>query len=156
MLKLSAKCRKVTGVDLSERMIAYARTQKERLGAINVDFVCDDGSAMRMVHDERFSFAIVCMCLHGMSWKVRRDVMKNCFAVSQRVIVTDYVSPFPKSILAAGYTLLEVIEGRDSYRNFREWQREGGIDGFIKHMGLNVVQERPWTDGFGKTGLVSQ
>ena len=156
VLKLSAKCKRVTGVDVSNRMIAYARTQKEKMGATNVTFVCEDVSTMGTIHDEQFSFAIICMCLHGMSGKVRQDVIKNCFTLSQKVILTDYVSPFPKNIVGAAQTLLEVIEGRESYVNFKDWQRQGGINGFIKQMGLNVIEEKRWADGFGKTSLVSQ
>ena len=91
------------------------------------------------------------MCLHGMSCKTRQDVINNCFSLSQRVILADFISPFPKNIFGAGQTLLEVIEGRESYRNFKEWQRQGGIDGFIKQ-----IEEKQWADGFGKTSLVSR
>jgi len=156
VLKLSAKCKRVTGVDVSNRMIAYAGTQKEKMGATNVTFVCEDASTMGTIHDEQFSFAIISQCLHGMSWKIRQDVIKNCFTLSQRVILTDFVSPFPKNIVGAAQTLLEVIEGRESYGNFKEWQRQGGIDGFIKQMGLNVIEEKHWANGLGKTSLVSQ
>ena len=156
VLKLSAKCKRVTGVDVSNRMIAYARTQKEKMGATNVTFVCDDASKMGTIHDEQFSFAIICFCLHGMSGKVRHDVIGNCFTLSQKVILADFVSPFPKNIVGAAQTLLEIIEGRISFRNFKEWQRQGGIDGFIEQMGLNVIEEKHWADGFGKTILVGE
>ena len=156
VLELSTKCKRVTGIDVSKRMIAYPRTQKEKMGATNVRFVCEDASKMKSIHDEQFSFAIVCLCLHGMSWKIRQDVIKNCFSLSQKVILADFVSPFPKNIIGAAQTLLEVIEGRESYVNFKEWQRQGGIDGFIKQMGLNVIEEKHWADGFGKTSLVSR
>ncbi len=156
VLKLSAKCKKVTGVDVSNRMIAYARTQKEKMGATNVTFVCEDASTMGTIHDQKFSFAIVCMCLHGMSLKIRQDVIKNCFALSQKVVLADFISPFPKGIVGAGQILLEAIEGRESFGNFKEWQRQGGIDGFIKQMGLNVIEEKHWANGFGKTSLVSE
>jgi SAM-dependent methyltransferase len=121
VLKLSTKCKKVTGVDISNRMIAYANTQKEKMQATNVTFICEDASTMGTIHDEKFSFAIVCLCLHGMSWKTRQDVIKTCL-----------------------------------FRNFKEWQRKGGIDGFVEQMGLSVIEERRWSDGFGKTNLVSE
>lgn len=156
VLKLSAKCKKVTGVDISNKMIAYANTQKEKMQATNVTFICEDASTMGTIHDEKFSFATVCLCLHGMSWKTRQDVIKNCFSFSQRVILADFISPFPKGIVGTGQILLEIIEGRESFRNFKEWQRKGGIDGFIEQMGLSVIEERRWSDGFGKTSLVSE
>jgi ubiquinone/menaquinone biosynthesis C-methylase UbiE len=116
VLKLSAKCKRVAGVDLSDRMITYARKQKEKMGTTNVTFVCEDASKMGTIHDERFSLATVCFCLHGMSWKVRRDVIGNCFVLSQKVILADFVSAFPKSIVGAAQILIEAIEGRKSYR----------------------------------------
>lgn len=156
VLKLSTKCKKVTGVDISNRMIAYANTQKKKMQATNVTFICEDASTMGTIHDEKFSFAIVCLCLHGMSLKTRQDVIRNCFSLSQRVILADFISPFPKGIVGTGQILLEIIEGRESFRNFKEWQRKGGIDGFIEQMELNVIEERHWADGFGKTSLVNQ
>jgi len=156
VLKLSTKCKKVTGIDISNRMIAYANKQKEKMQTTNVTFICEDASTMGTTHDEKFSFAIICMCLHGMSWKTRQDVIENCFSLSQRIILVDFISPFPKGIIGTGQILLEVIEGRESYKNFKEWQRQGGIDGFIKQMGLNIIEERHWADGFGKTSLVNQ
>jgi len=155
-MKLSEKCNKVTGVDISERMIAYANTQKVKLPATNVTFVCEDAAAMETIHGDQFSFAIMCMCLHGMSGKTRQDVIKNCFSLSQRVILADFISPFPKGIVGIGQILLEIIEGRESFRNFKDWQRNDGIDGFIEQMGLRVIEERHWSDGFGKTSLVSE
>ena len=156
VLKLSTKCKKVTGVDISNKMIAYANTQKEKMRASNVTFICQDASTMGTIHDEKFSFATVCMCLHGMSGKTRQDVIKNCFSFSQRVILADFISPFPRGIVGTGQILLEIIEGKESFRNFKEWQRKDGIDGFIEQMGLSVIEEKYWTDGFGKTSLVSE
>jgi len=155
-LKLSAKCKNVAGVDISYRMIAYANTQKENKQATNVTFICEDASTIGTIHEEKFSFATLCLCLHGMSLKTRQDVIKNCFSLSQKVVISDFISPFPKNIAGAGQMLLEMIEGRESFRNFKEWQRKGGIDGFIEQMGLNVIEERHWSNGFGKTCLVSE
>jgi SAM-dependent methyltransferase len=116
VLKLSGKCKRVAGVDLSDRMIAYARKQKARMAATNVTFVCEDASKTGTILDERFSLATVCFCLHGMSSNVRRDVIGNCFVLSQKVILADFVSAFPKSIVGAAQILIEAIEGRKSYR----------------------------------------
>jgi SAM-dependent methyltransferase len=155
-LKLSTKCKKVTGVDISNRMIAYANSQKEKMQAANVTFICENVSTMGTIHGGQFSFAIVCLCLHGMSWKTRQDVMKSCFSLSQRVILADFISPFPRGIVGTGQILLEIIEGRESFGNFKEWQRKGGIDGFIEQMGVSVIDERRWSNGFGKTSLASE
>jgi SAM-dependent methyltransferase len=155
VLKLSSKCKRVAGIDVSYRMITYARKQAEKIGATNVTFVCEDASTMASIHAEKFSFATMCACLHGMSCRTRKDVIRNSYTFSEKAILSDFISPLPRNILAVGQTLLEILEGRDSFRNFKEWQRGGGIDGFIRQMGLNVIEEKYWSNGFGKTILVS-
>ena len=58
VLKLSAKCKRVTGLDVSYRMIAFANKQKEKMQATNVNFICEDASTMGTILDEKFSVAI--------------------------------------------------------------------------------------------------
>ena len=153
-MKLSQKCGAVTGVDISNRMIRFANRQKKNNRAANLTFICDDASTMAPIQKEKFSFAILSMCLHGMSAEIREAVIKNCFNLAEQVIITDFISPWPKNIRGAGQIILEKIEGEESFRNFNDWLLIGGIDGFIEGMRLKVIKERPWSDGFGKTILV--
>jgi hypothetical protein len=71
------------------------------------------------------------------------------------MVVADYVSPFPKNLLGFGQTLMEIMAGRIHYHNFLNWQDHGGIDGFIKHMGLRTIKMIPWNDGIGKIVTLS-
>ena len=155
-LKLSPKCRTVTGVDISNRMISYANRQKEKKGAANLCFICEDASTMAPIQKEKFSFAILSLCLHGMSTDVREDVIKNSLKLADKVIITDFISPWPRNIRGAGQIILEKIEGAESFKNFNDWLLIGGIDGFVKGIGLNHIEEKLWSDGFGKTILAGE
>jgi SAM-dependent methyltransferase len=155
-LKLSTKCKKVAGLDISDRMIAYANRQKKKKGADNITFICEDAAKMGVIYNKKFSFAILNQCLHGMSESIRQDVIKNSFAISEKAIISDFLSPWPRDIRGAGQIILEKIEGRESFINFRDWYQKGGVDGFIEQLGLQVIEEKPWVNGFGKTILVSE
>jgi ubiquinone/menaquinone biosynthesis C-methylase UbiE len=155
-LRLSGKRQSVLGLDRSEKMIAYARRQLAKKGATNVNFVCDDAAEMRMIHNGEFMFAVVCMCLHGMSSDTRQKVIENCYRLAKRIVLTDYVAPFPANLTGTVQNVIEALEGRHSYTNFREWQRSGGINAFVRYVGLRVEEEKPWGDGFGKTILLTK
>jgi ubiquinone/menaquinone biosynthesis C-methylase UbiE len=155
-IRLSAKCRRVVGLDRSERMIAYARRQLAKNGASNVEFVCDDAAEMRTIHNERFTFAVISMCLHGMSHDTRQKVLETCCKLAEKIVLVDYVAPFPENMIGRAQNIIEALEGKDTYPNFREWQRSGGIDAFVRNAGLRVEKDKPWGDGFGKTILVTK
>ena len=155
-LMLSSRCKKVVGVDISKKMIKYANRQKKKAGSDNISFICEDASTMAPIQEEKFSCAALSMCLHGMPGNTRQDVMKNCITFAEKVIIADFLSPWPRNIRGAGQIILEKIEGEESFENFNDWLLNGGIDGFIKKMGLNLVEEKCWSTGFGKTIFVSK
>jgi len=154
-LRLSAKCQSVLGLDRSEKMITYARRQLAKKGVTDVNFVCDDAAEMGMIQKEQFTFAVLCVCLHGMSLDTRQKVIVNCCRLAEKVVLIDYVAPFPANITGKVQNIIEALEGTDSYSNFQQWQRSGGIDAFVRNVGLPVEEEKPWGDGFGKTILLT-
>ncbi len=154
-LKLSGKCAHVTGIDLSDKMIAYAMKRKEKEGLANVDFLCVDAAGLAKELDRRFNYAIACMCFHEMSYQTRLEVARNCSTLAERIIISDYVSPFPRNLLGRVQTFVEACAGKRHYNNFKEWQKLGGLDGFVKLMGLKVHADKPWNDGIGKIVIAS-
>ena len=91
-----------------------------------------------------------------MTHKERYSVIENCFTLTTKVIITDYLSQFPRNIVGIAQNLIEAVEGKESYKNFKEWQLHGGIDGFIKQIELYIERERLWDDRFGKTILAGR
>jgi ubiquinone/menaquinone biosynthesis C-methylase UbiE len=137
-------------------MILYARRKLARKGITNVKFVCDDAAEMGMIQNEQFKFAVVCVCLHGMSLDTRHKVIANCCRLAEKIVLIDYVASFPANITGKLQKIIEALEGKDCYSNFQQWQRLGGIDAFVRGLGLRVEEERPWDDGFGKTVLLTK
>ncbi len=73
---------------------------------------------------------------------------------ANRIIISDFSSPFPRSLSAK---LLEgqelFVGGINHYRNFRNWMRSGGIDKFVEKIGLEIENTVAWpgkNKGLGK------
>jgi hypothetical protein len=50
---------------------------------------------------------------------------------------------------------MEKLAGTRHYRNFRDWQASGGIDGLVERLGLRKTIEIEWKDSCGKTIVVT-
>jgi SAM-dependent methyltransferase len=152
--RMGKKCKQVTAIDISERMITYAKRKKEAMGVGNVDFVCLPAAEIKDKVKGIFDYAIASLCLHEMNPRERVEAVQNCLDISEKMIVADYQAPFPKSSVAFGNNIMEVLGGPRHHRNFRNWQNAGGIDGFIEAIGLRKIKEIEWKDLCGKIVVV--
>jgi len=152
--KLAAKCSKVVGVDLSQRMISHAERKKLKLGATNVDFVCADAVDLATMFPDGFDFATLVLFLHEIDEAIRQKVVASVLSLSDTLIIADFSSPFPKSAAARRLKVQEFIAGTRHYRNFKTWMQNGAIDGFVDSMNLQVRKSIPWENDAGKVVIV--
>ena len=154
--RMGRKCTQVTAIDISERMIAYAKRKKEDMGIGNVDFFCLPAAEIKDKVNGIFDYAIASLCLHEMCPEERAEAVRNCMDKCGKMIIADYRAPFPKSIVAFGNNIMEVLGGPRHHRNFRNWQSAGGIDGFVEAVGLERIKEIEWRDLCGKIIVVAR
>jgi SAM-dependent methyltransferase len=154
--RMGKKCRSVTAVDISERMIEYARRKAKKLGAANVEFVCIGATEIKKTITAGYDYAIASFCLHEMTPLERTVTVSDSLGLADKMIIADYRAPFPRSFVALGNITMEVLAGTRHHRNFKNWQSSGGIDGLIEMMNLRIVQELRWKDRCGKTIVVSR
>jgi SAM-dependent methyltransferase len=154
--RLGKKCKHITAIDISERMIAYAIHKKEHIGLENVEFFCLPAAEIKDKVKGIFDYAIASLCLHEMDPGERVEAVRNCLHISGKMIITDYRAPFPRSSVALGNNIMEVLGGPRHHRNFKNWQIAGGIDGFVEAMGLKRIKEIEWKDQCGKIVVVEQ
>jgi SAM-dependent methyltransferase len=152
---LSGKCKQVTGIDFSSRMVEYASKQKTRRNLGNVDFVYGDAARVSEIFSQSFDYVTALWCLHEMDYQSRHRVIAGCLALTDRVILMDYASPFPRNIVGAVQTLIELSGGKRHYSGFRDWQERGGMEGFIKQENLDVQIRKPSNDRISETVVVS-
>lgn len=152
---LSGKCKQVTGIDFSSRMVEYASKQKTKRNLGNVDFVYGDAGRVSEIFSQSFDYVTALWCLHEMDYQSRHRVIAGCLSLTNRVILVDYASPFPRNIAGAVQTLIELSAGKRHYAGFRDWQERGGLDGFIKQENLDVQRRKLWQDRIGEMVIVS-
>jgi SAM-dependent methyltransferase len=156
--RLADKCSKVTAIDISERMIEYANRKKNKGKMDKVEFICMAAaqlSAESRARFARFDYTVSAFCLHEMEPQQRSEAVENCLMKSDKMIIADYMAPFPKSLVGIGNTIMEKLAGKSHYQNFCDWQASGGIDGFVEGLGLKMIYRMEWKDHCGKTIVVS-
>jgi SAM-dependent methyltransferase len=153
--RMAQKCQNVVAIDISEKMISYAKSRKNRLHLNNLEFIAATAGQLSTMTLKPFGFSVVSFCLHEMEPAQRQAVLKDCLRYTDKMIIADYRAPFPQSLNAAGNRFLEILAGRTHHRHFLDWQSHGGIDGFIQQCGVAINKELEWPDGCGKTVVVS-
>ena len=152
---LSGKCKQVTGIDFSKRMVKDASKQKTKRNLVNVDFIYGDGARVSEIFSQRFNYITAMMCLHEMDYQSRHQVITGCLKLTDQVILADYVAPLPRNILGWILNLIELGAGKRHYAHFKDWQKRGGINGFIKQEDLNVAMRKPWQYNIVETVIIS-
>lgn len=123
----------VTGIDLSLRMLEFARKRGQ---SRDVTFAHEDATDLHNYEDGSFDFATMLMILHELKRPQQISVIKEALRVAPKGIIIDSVVPLPKNVEGIGYRVVEAVVGHDHYPNFKEYIRNGGIRGIIEESGL--------------------
>ena len=65
------------------------------------------------------------------------------------MIIVDWVTPQPR-YAGINTFIAEISALREHFMNFRQWQKKGGLDGFLERHRLKVVQEEMFINKTGK------
>lgn len=133
-LKENKHCN-VAGVDLSRRMIDFAR----RINPYqDIEFVYEDATDLHTFKDNSFDFATMLMIMHELQRPQQISVLKEALRVARRGIIIDSVVPLPKNAEGIGYRIVEGTIGHDHYPNFKAFLANGGIRGILQESGISV------------------
>lgn len=125
----------VTGIDLSMRMLDFAR---KTYSYHDITFIHGDATDLRIFGDNKFSFATMLMIMHELQRPQQISVIKEALRVAQRCIIVDSVVPLPKNAGGIGYRIVEWTIGHDHYGNFKSFLANGGIRGILQDSGLPI------------------
>jgi ubiquinone/menaquinone biosynthesis C-methylase UbiE len=134
----------IYGIDLSPAMINVARKTLGEEANISL------GSATDMEFgNDQFDLILCSTVLHEMSQKVREDVLEEAKRVLKsdgRILLIDF-HPGPIKMFKGVYskiiiTISEVLAGREHYRNYRHYMRNGGLPGLIDSMGFEIEDRK--------------
>ena len=137
-LEMSGRAGHVTGIDLSEDMIATALLRAKKRQTSNISFHLLDATDLSCFPDHSFDTAVSALAMHQFDPETGVKVLSEMKRIARRIIIADYncpVRPGPASWLAWG---IELIAGGDHYRNFRQYMAGGGIQRLAAEAGLAI------------------
>ena len=142
----------ITGLDISARMLSVAK-KKSGNGVV---FIQGD-AAHAPFQAARFAGIIVALALHEKEHLVQHRMLeeaKRLLEPGGRIILVDYGYPvrFSARLTHKAIHLIERAAGRQHYRRFRAYLRNGGLGVLLKAHGLIPEQIRYYH--FGTTELV--
>lgn len=128
----------VIGLDISKHMIAKAKTKEKS----NLSFMQGDATSVPF-EDAHFDFASTGYALHEINESLRLKFFNEMLRVVKpggAIILVDFSIPEKFGILPfiyhAIYYMFEKIAGGSHYRNYLEWMKNGGLEGFLDRNGV--------------------
>jgi len=153
LLNLSPRCSKAVGIDVSSKMINYAKKRQMRGNYPNVEFHHLCASLLPDSFSDRFDYGIMGQILHETTDDLRNTIIEGAKKVVSKLIIADYVAPLPQNMYGVMIKFVESIAGSEHNRNFKSWQSNGGLDTFISRHGLQIEEVKPYQLGGKEIGI---
>lgn len=130
---------RVCGLDLSFRMLSYARKKYPA-----IPFICADAACLPC-RSGVFKGIILSYALHEKPEKIRQKIIEECRRLLRpggKIIFVDYDNPWDRLSRFGGvFTwLIERAARGDHYKNSRQFLAKGGLSSFIRDNGLFEVK----------------
>ena len=130
-----------TGIDLNSNMLKLATRDKRKQALDNVSFQLADAQNLSF-KDNYFDYASISLALHETGRTVRDNIiseMKRVVKKGGTLIFIDFQVPLPKNLLPCLVKAIEFLAGRNHFRNFKDYIKQGGLDAILKK---NQLTER--------------
>jgi SAM-dependent methyltransferase len=145
---LSDKCKKIIGIDLSEKNIVQAEKKLKNSNRENIYFKHIGFKNFFKDISLNFDYVITTYVVHELPYEERLSLLKGSSEISKKIIVGDYLVPGPKGMWKILNEVVEFAAGKDHYNNFKSFIKHDGIAGLLNESGLKIHQEiknRPLT-----------
>ncbi len=138
-------CR-VVGVDLSRRMIDFAR-KRNRHDTVRL-YHCDAAN-LTGLEPSVFDYATILFLLHEVPREKQIAVLKEALRVARLVVAVDSLVPLPRNLHGIALRVVEASGGREHYRPFADYLAAGGISGILTdpRLGAAVVRQSVFWHG---------
>jgi len=134
LLKKEKACR-VVGVDLSMKMIEFARRSSPYP---DIPFLHEDATDLSAFADFSFDHCTILMLMHELTRAERAAVLKEALRIARSAVIVDSVAPLPRNAGGLGIRLVEATFGRDHNPNFKAFLAAGGIASIFEDYGQPV------------------
>jgi demethylmenaquinone methyltransferase/2-methoxy-6-polyprenyl-1,4-benzoquinol methylase len=141
VFEMAHRAKEVVGADLSESMYNKAQKTLKKKKLSNVSFCLCDATGRTKFSDKTFDVATMSLALHQFPPEMHETILSEMKRVARKIIIIDYAFPLPKNITGTGSRFAEFFAGREHYRNFKKYNRLGGLPGILPKNKLTIEKE---------------
>ncbi|MBN2571122.1 MAG: class I SAM-dependent methyltransferase [Ignavibacteriales bacterium] len=135
------KCKSILGIDLSEKNIKRANIMLKKKSISNISFQHKSVSKIISNDKEHFDYAVMTYVIHEVNEQDRITLINEIKQISDKIIVGEYLVPRKKSFACFVNELVEYFAGREHYKNFKSYVKNGGIHALVKETKLKIITE---------------
>lgn len=128
-LKAKKKCR-VTGLDLSLRMLDFARNSNPY---DDITFIHKDATDLAGFENLSYDYSTLLFLIHELPRSQQLRVIGEALRVAKKTLIIDSVVPLPKNAGGIGIRIVEALFGRDHNQHFKSFLARGGIEDLVKN-----------------------
>ncbi len=139
--QLAAKCKSVTGIDLSQKNIKTALKHLKIYNLKNVNFIHGNIDKVKNNINNKYDFAILTYVIHEVPVNERNNLLRGISELANVIIIGDYLVPKPKSYWSFINEAVEYAAGKSHYQSYKNYVSNGGINTLLKENNFKVVKE---------------
>ncbi|MCI0473018.1 MAG: class I SAM-dependent methyltransferase [Ignavibacteria bacterium] len=139
--QLRVKCKKVDGLDLSERNIKIAAKRLSMNPSDNIKFFHADANRFLADTVNKYDYAVLSYVIHEVNPNERAPLLNLLSAKADEIIIVDYLVPRLKGFTDSINGIVEYLAGKEHYRNFKSYVSNGGLTGLALESGLRITKE---------------
>jgi len=129
------------GIDLDKAMIKFAARKNPP-----ASFLVADALSLPF-KEASFSLILISFALHDKPEKTRIQIMEEAKRTLQpggHILILDFENPWNKHsrVGAILRTMIEILAGREHFRNGRDFLKRGGLTDFIRRHGFQAEHRR--------------
>lgn len=147
VFELAGKSAFVTGIDHAYPMIERAEKLKLKKHINNIAFKYSDVTLPFNFSDRSFDIAVMTLALHQFAPENYAFIIMEMKRVAGTIVFVDYKVPNPGNLQGFGIRIAEYFAGKEHYRNYRKYNRRGGITGIAYDYGLKISHEEFFARG---------
>ncbi len=147
-LKMAKHAQHVTGIDLSEDSLQFARKRARKLRLENTEFLVQDANDLSAFSKLPFDVATISMVIHQFPPETGLHILRQLEKISRTVIVIDYAYPQPQNFNGFIVRTIERIAGREHFACFNAYKQGKGMPGI-----LNTLRIKAYHEVISKSGI---
>jgi len=135
------KCHSALGIDLSKRNIDKANENLIKKPTDKLSFVNGYLHDIITPDKKHFDYAVLTYVIHEVNEEERVQLLLEIAQVADKIIIGDYLIPHPRNFSGKLTRVVEFIAGAEHYRNFKNYEANGGIQYLVDKTGLKIITE---------------